>query len=268
MTIPDANFHGTPGSAILDSDLNKNNVQAGIAGEQQIDRILRHVRGFDKSHVFYSAKIPGRMFDADAMIASGKTVMVIDAKNWANNHHYKFTSAPDGATVVRRPIDQPNAPLEAFAGGEIHMTKQLTSWGKALPQSAIVGVLVVIGKNISVEGFPAFHVTTSNNLPALLARTLTNNAPPTRTVKTLSEWTWTPASQQKKVSFFEILRLILAILLTAGTILEIPWCWPGSILMCCVSAIILLWRNKPLLGKMSFLVSFIGAAWPFVVALL
>lgn len=268
MTIPNASFHGIPGAAIIDSDLNQDNVSAGLAGEQQLDRVLRQVNSLDKAHIFYSAKIPGRLFDADAMIASGQTVMIIDAKNWANNHHYKFTSTSDGATVVRRPIDQPNAPFQKFGGGDVHFAKQLTAWDKALPHSKVMGLLVIVGKNISVEGFPAFHIATISDLPSLLPSLLANDTAPQKTIETLEQWIWAPQAVKKTPSVWVFIRLLASILLMVGSLLTVPWCWPGSIAMLVVALIFFALRDKCLLAKAAILCSLIGALAPLIVPLI
>lgn len=284
MAIPEHNFHGAPGAAILDSDLNQGNVEAGVYGEKYIDRLLRKAEGIDHAHVFYAAKIPGRKYDADIIIATGNQVRILDAKNWANGYHYKFISTPNGATVVRRPFSQPNAQFQEFGGGEVHIKSQLADWKEALPRAEVTAALVIVGNNISVEGFPGFMVTTSDRFLRDLRQLVDTAIPDAGNVRLLDQWTWKPVIREENVRpqilparghaaskpFKEphtpggIALLIAAAFVAFASMVNLPGGWFMSLTMLVFCVISLLRRENKDLRIPSTLCALLGTLWPTI----
>ncbi|WP_182050447.1 hypothetical protein [Changpingibacter yushuensis] len=192
MSIPSANIHGTPGRAILESDLPRDRVDAGVAGEKRLADAVENARwGSINPHVFYSAKIPGRIFDADAMVLRGRDVLIIDAKNWASGYDYKFSPTPDGALAMRRRHADTAGTWSPFAGGDIHMSKHLTAWSSYL-KTRVTGALVIIAENtdITVEAPLNFVPMTITNVHTLIHHMVPESLVDSSLVLTLDACTW------------------------------------------------------------------------------
>lgn len=93
--------YGAPGASLTSSGFNQNSIDAGQAGEQQLFNALVHDHIIDRYNTVsaWSCPIPAKngayadpnySSDIDAIIVSGHTVYVVDAKRWAGGANVEY----------------------------------------------------------------------------------------------------------------------------------------------------------------------------------
>lgn len=173
----DKKFYGTPGAGLDSSGLNADRVQAGQKGEKIVGEELERIASlYPNMYVFHSVKLYGSTADIDHVIVQGKKVLLVDTKNWAQNHKYEVTTLYNGGDgydengqvivgfVPTRPDKEYIVKRDGynFKGGNIHLPFYMKKWDENLKKvlnfpkmDPVSSVLVIANDAEAVQG-PGF----------------------------------------------------------------------------------------------------------------
>lgn len=152
-TDNDIPFHerrvfGTPGAALYTAhNLGEDARRAGVQGETRVARELeRLAKQYPNTYVFHSVKLPGKLGDIDHLVVQGSRMLLVDSKNWKHDATYHIYHSTFEADYVSRDGVE-------FAGGEIHLTRQIAEWQIEFMDSPVDvhGVLVIANRQSLVS---------------------------------------------------------------------------------------------------------------------
>lgn len=135
---------GTPGASLFTANLDPSAVQAGIKGEQVVGAELERIAAFyPNTYVFHSVKLHGKVGDIDHLVVQGNRMLLVDTKNWKQDaSYYIFFNGAESDSLVRDD--------EEFAGGEVHLTRQLAEWQTRFMSTHMdIDAVLVIANRIS-----------------------------------------------------------------------------------------------------------------------
>lgn len=136
--------YGTPGASLENTSFSQNRQDSGKKGEKIVGRKIEQWAKNKKAHVFHSLKIPQKNFDIDHVIVYRGKILVVDAKNWAQNHQYK-------AVKIGGASDTPYVKVlrdgKDFSGGTTHTSWEAETLKKQLSTPLPVVPLVCVAKN-------------------------------------------------------------------------------------------------------------------------
>lgn len=156
---------GTPGASLFKANLDPSAVQAGIKGEQVVGAELERLAAFyPNTYVFHSVKLHGKVGDIDHLVVQGNRMLMVDTKNWKQDADYDiFYKGEEADFLVRND--------EEFAGGEVHLTRQLAEWQVRFmnTQMDIDAVLVIANRlsRVSNSVTVPYAFTNMNGLPTV-----------------------------------------------------------------------------------------------------
>lgn len=91
LADPGQRIFGTPGGSLNSAGFDASSTSAGIDGERRVGSVLDKIANDNRGvFVFHSFKLPGHYGDIDHVMLIGKTVVVIDTKNWKSRGRYTF----------------------------------------------------------------------------------------------------------------------------------------------------------------------------------
>lgn len=155
---PEQRVFGTPGASLHTAyNLDPEARQAGIDGEVRVAQALERLSTlYPNTYIFHSVKLPGKLGDIDHIVVQGNRMLLVDSKNWKHDATYHIYHSTFEADYISR-----NG--EEFAGGEIHLTRQIAEWQIEFMDSSVdVQAVLVIANNTST-------VSESINAPYTLA---------------------------------------------------------------------------------------------------